>query len=143
MEMPQMIVIIIVAFIGLIAVLTPYVELGNKTHFLDYNESVSDRITTYNTKLTQLDENAQQHLNETKQIKPLFTSITESFDRLGSLVQSSFDSVSKTTDMIDESKQLISDGSQKANIPAYFIVGFLAIITIIVVFLLIKFIIGR
>jgi len=132
----------IFAFILVITMLIPYKELGEATNFTGYDTSVSGDIDSYTSNIGELDSMASQHLNETKQTKPLFTQLSESLDRMGGMVQSVFDTIGKTTDMIDKNKELISKGSEKAQIPPYIIIGVLAIITILVIFGLIKIIRG-
>jgi len=143
-DMQELIIGGIILFITALALLIPFQELGEKTHFDDYDSGeVNSSIISFNSKLNNSYIESNQKLNETKKIKPLFTSITESFDRMGSMVQAGFDTITSTTTMLEGSTKSATDLANKSKIPAYFVLGLLAILGIIVMFQLIRYITGR
>ena len=143
MDMIDLLIGGILLFVVSLAFLIPYKEMGDSIEFSGYDVNVNKTIISFNSKLNSSYQETNQRLNETTKIKPTFTSVAESFDRLGSLVQSGFDTATKTTSMLEGSTESATDLATKSNIPNYFIIGGLTILGLWIIFALIKIIIGR
>ena len=143
MELQDLIIGGIVLFVLALAFLIPYQEMGEKTNFDDYSQEVNESIISFNSKLNNSYIDANDKLNSSTKIKPLFTSVTESFDRMGSMIQAGFDTATTTTSMLVGSTESVTDIATKSKIPGYFVLGLLSIIAILITFALIRIITGR
>ena len=127
MQIHEIIIGGIIIFILGLAFMIPYSDMNDKMKFDTENTEISDNIIQFSSELNNTYKDANENLNETTRIKPIFTSITEAFDKTGSLIQAGLDTASKSTKMIEGSTKTTTNILSKSNIPFYFILGLLTI----------------
>lgn len=143
MQIHELIIGGIIVFILGLAFMIPYKDMNDKMAFDTENTEISDNIISFSSELNSSYDEANENLNESTRIKPIFTSITESFDKMGSLIQAGLDTASKSTKMLEGSTKTTTNILSKSNIPFYFILGLLAILAIWLTFKIILLITGR
>jgi len=143
MQIHEIIIGGIIIFILGLAFMIPYSDMNEKMKFDTENTEISDNIIQFSSELNNTYKDANENLNETTRIKPIFTSITEAFDKTGSLIQAGLDTASKSTKMIEGSTKTTTNILSKSNIPFYFILGLLTILAIWITFKIVLLITGR
>lgn len=127
------------------ALLSAVIEINNEYKMPDYDSQTELQQIQYGDDVNTISQMSLEQMQNSTQVNTASSSTgsTSGFDSLGALFKSAFASGTQTVETIAKGQPLISDMGEKIHAPAIFISLAIGILSIIILFALIKLLTGR
>ena len=142
MELKTIMILMAVVLTSFVLISIPYGQVTENITIEGANSLSLSNSTQYEAKLDNIEEDAKNNFQDTKNVGAGEQSV---FDKVGALIQSGFTVASKSVETAEDSTQLVQDVQNDTSsiIPAVVFTLLMSVIFLILLFGLIKIITGR
>jgi len=142
MELKTIMILMAVVLTSFVLISIPYGQVTENITIEGANSLSLSNSTQYEAKLDNIEEDAKNNFQDTKNVGAGEQSV---FDKVGALIQSGFTVASKSVETAEDSTQLVQDVQNDTSsiIPAVVFTLLMSVIFLILLFGLIKLITGR